>query len=116
MLRLIAASVLAAPFALAFALPASAASFNCHKAKTDTEKTICGKAMLNVLDQRMDTTYRKLLKIVGNSGQRDSIRGDQLYWLNLRDACGADAPCLRDTLQARIVELNGYIKAAKSGT
>ena len=108
---IIAATLAIAPFAGA---NAQAASFDCRKAKTDTEKTICRKATLNVLDQRMAHVYRGLLSLVGHSGQRDQFRADQLYWLNVRDACGTSTPCLRNTLKARIDELSGYVKAVKA--
>jgi len=97
------------------ALPSQAASFNCHNAITPAERTICGKPTLNILDQRMAAVYNKLLKIVGHAGARDQFRADQLSWLNIRDACGSDATCLRATILSRTNELNGYIAQVRRG-
>jgi len=97
------------------AMPATAASFSCHKAKTTSEKAICAKPTLNVLDQRMGQVYRTLLILVGPSGAHDQFQGEQQWWLGVRDGCGADADCLRLAYHNRINDLNGYIAAVKAG-
>ena len=105
---------IAVPLCLAAVLPASAASFNCHKARTESEKAICAKPTLNVLDQRMGNVFRLLLATVGHSGQRDQFIADQQYWLGVRDGCNAEADCLRVAYHDRIMDLNGYIAAVKA--
>jgi len=95
-------------------VPVTAASFDCHKAKTASEKTICGKPALTVLDQRMGQIYLRLLRDVGPSGAYDQFRAEQKWWLGVRDACGANAACLTRAYRNRIGQLNGYIKAVKA--
>lgn len=107
------AATIAIPLCAA-SMPADAASFNCHKAKTASEKAVCARPTLNVLDQRMGTIYRTLLSMVGHSGQRDQFQADQQYWLGVRDGCAADADCLRLAYHNRIIDLNGYIAAVKA--
>jgi len=114
MLRIARLFAVTAPLVLLTALPASAASFNCHKARTESEKAICAKTTLNVLDQRMGKVFRTLLAKVGHSGQRDQFIADQQYWLSVRDGCNAEADCLRVVYHDRIKELNGYIAAVKA--
>lgn len=106
---------IAAAAALALATPAGAASFNCAKAKTPTEKTICAKPTLNILDQRMGANYKNLIGLLGKgSAQASSIRAEQVWWLGQRDACGSDANCLRGIIGQRIKELDGYTATAKA--
>jgi uncharacterized protein len=100
----------------AFSGHAEAASFNCGKAKTPTEKTICGKATLNILDQRMGAKYAGLMKAIGAGSSRgSSIRAEQVWWLGQRDACGADATCLRVIIGTRIKELDAYSAQVAAG-
>ena len=107
--------VVAGVSALALAAPAGAASFNCGKAKTPTEKTICAKATLNILDQRMGAQYKVLIKLLGaGSAQASSVRAEQVWWLGQRDGCGSDATCLRGVIGQRIKDLDGYMATAKA--
>jgi uncharacterized protein len=99
--------------ALTMTAPAGAASFNCAKAKTPSEKTICAKPTLNILDQRMGAKYKVLIGILGaGSAQASSIRAEQVWWLGQRDGCGKDANCLRSAIGNRIKELDAYTATA----
>ncbi len=96
-----------------FAAPAGAASFNCGKAKTPTEKAICAKPTLNILDQRMGGKYKALIGLLGkDSAQASSVRAEQVWWLGQRDGCGSDAACLRGAIGNRIKELDSYTAKA----
>jgi len=96
------------------ATSAEAASFNCAKAKSPTEKTICGNATLSILDQRMGAKYKVLIKLLGaGSAQADQIRAEQVWWLSRRDSCGTDAFCVRGQIADRIMDLDGYLASAK---
>lgn len=114
MSRIFGLIAVAAPLCVLTVLPADAASFNCHKARTESEKAICAKPTLNMLDQRMGNVFRTLLARVGHSGQRDQFIADQQFWLGVRDGCNAEADCLRVAYHDRIKELNGYIAAVKA--
>jgi len=105
----------ASALALLSAAHAHAASFDCGHAVTASEKAICANQPLNVLDQRMSYKYFQLLALVGQSGQRDQFKTDQVYWLkNNRDKCGPDTICLRGVLNDRIQQLDGYIASVKN--
>lgn len=79
-----------------------AASFDCAKAATAVEKTICGDAELSKLDEDLAGAYTDALD---RAAEPDAVKTVQRTWLrNTRDAC-ADAACLKAAYQARIEEL-----------
>jgi len=90
---------------LLLALPAcaaSAASFDCTKATTPTEKQICSDATLSRLDEQLDDAYRSAQHRVES---RTALRDAQRTWLaTRRDAC-KDVACLRSAYQSRIEAL-----------
>ncbi|MCM2551633.1 lysozyme inhibitor LprI family protein [Burkholderia glumae] len=81
------------------ALPAAAraASFDCTKAATPTEKRICADPRLSKQD---DTLHQLYARVSGSPAWRD----DQRAWLATRDACG-DLVCLRNLYADRLVVL-----------
>jgi glucose/arabinose dehydrogenase/uncharacterized protein YecT (DUF1311 family) len=89
-------------FALAAALSvrsASAASFDCAKASTPTEKAICADPILSRLDEQLDDAYRVAQK---RAESRTALRDAQRKWLaTRRDVC-RDSACLRAAYEARI--------------
>lgn len=83
-------------------IPASAASFNCAKAKTDIEKMICADGELSKLDATLSKLYSKTLI---SSGDTDEITKAERNWLkNVRNTCGT-TECLNSTYHARIKQL-----------
>lgn len=94
-------SILAA-LALSCAFPAQAASFDCAKAATAVEKTICADAELSRLDEELARAYAQAL---AEAADRQAVKSGQRTWLrNTRDVC-ADAMCLKAGYEARIVVL-----------
>jgi uncharacterized protein YecT (DUF1311 family) len=108
---------------------ASAASFDCAKAKTLTEKAICKDPALNQLDERMAAAYKRALEAHG--GQiANYVRNDQRAFLremreidkpgDIDPVCDAkDLPCLRkfvgrriDTLESAAYSFSGVYKRA----
>ncbi|WP_256675937.1 lysozyme inhibitor LprI family protein [Pseudomonas sp. SCB32] len=83
------------------ALPATAASFDCGRAKQADEKTICADRQLSELDVQMATTYR-LLRGLFAMGMRGSLGDSQLAWLEQRRACGANKACLKQRYRDRL--------------
>jgi uncharacterized protein len=104
MRRLIPALVLAAVWAAA-ALPASAASFDCRKARAADEKAICANRDLNDQDVRVDQLYDITRRLVPMGG-RGAIIDDQRAWLQARKACGASLACLQRSYDRRLGQLN----------
>jgi len=97
--------VVAALFAV-FLLESTAqsASFPCDRAKSATEKTICGNPELSTLDEHLGRYYaaaRSALKSADSC-----LVSDQRNWLRARrDAC-SDAGCLRQVYLQRLAELD----------
>jgi uncharacterized protein YecT (DUF1311 family) len=71
------------------------ASFDCARAGTVVERTICSDRLLAGWDRSVATAYA-----IG-SGDRDSQRA----WLTERDRCGADKACLHESLSLRVSNL-----------
>ncbi|HYD29375.1 MAG TPA: hypothetical protein VEB64_00745, partial [Azospirillaceae bacterium] len=75
------------------ARPFTAPSFNCEKAATPTEKTICAHNMLRGLDLAMAKAWQAAGKPA------------QAKFLSRRNACGGDDGCIAEAYQARLGEL-----------
>ncbi|HYH23506.1 MAG TPA: lysozyme inhibitor LprI family protein [Azospirillum sp.] len=79
-----------AAFVLSFAAgPALAQSFDCAKAATQAEKTICASSGLRSVDEQLAQTYADLLGYSA-PGDRDSTQKAQAAWLAQRDKACAD--------------------------
>ncbi|PKM45136.1 MAG: hypothetical protein CVV05_07115 [Gammaproteobacteria bacterium HGW-Gammaproteobacteria-1] len=82
-----------------------AASFDCGKAASAIEKTICGDQTLSELDGKLGSLYNDV--IAGMSGQdAEKVKSLQWVWIQTRDRCN-DNKCLTDSYNKRIDELNG---------
>lgn len=76
------------------------ASFDCMKATTEVEKTICASRRLFALDKELAATYAAARKRGG-----DALRDEQRRWLKeTRDACDYDG-CLEPVYLMRIATL-----------
>jgi uncharacterized protein len=80
---------------------AHAASFDCAKAASATEKLICGNPAVSLLDEQLGQAYKQALT---NSADKDSLKQQQMEWLKQQRTC-KDAECLTKTYQARIEQL-----------
>ncbi|MFZ4605411.1 MAG: lysozyme inhibitor LprI family protein [Caulobacter sp.] len=101
------AAVLAAGFLGAGA--ASAASFDCNKARTPDEKAICADRALNDQDVRMAQLYDIVRHLVAMGG-RGAIMDDQTVWLKARRTCGANRACIGRAYTRRIAQLNSVLE------
>jgi uncharacterized protein YecT (DUF1311 family) len=87
-------------FAILFSIhPAVAASFNCKKAVTDVEKSICESKELSALDERMGRLYANAQN---QTKDRKRLAAEQNKWLVERNACWLDWDCLKLMYQLRI--------------
>ncbi len=84
-------------------LSAHAASFDCAKASTTLEKTICGDDQLNQADTRLGNVYAELRKSLSKPIW-EGIKQDQRAWLQQREFhCLPDeAGCLLTVYAQRI--------------
>lgn len=90
---------------LAFLSSARAASFDCKKAATPTEKLICSNSRLDELDTKLDHIYRFILDH-SSPNSHPAVVAAQRSWLSrTRNKCG-DENCLIDAYISRIDDLN----------
>jgi len=88
----------------------SASSFDCHKASTSIEKTICDNHSLNELDGKMGKLYHK-----AKTYQHD-LPTYQKDWIKNRNSeCGANSDCLYKWTENRIINFKNLIDDAKAG-
>ena len=87
---------------------AFAASFDCNRSKSVTEKTVCEHQGLNDADVKMATTYQILRRLLP-MGTRSIIQNEQVKWLELRDQCLSNKDCLINVYQMRQQKLEIYL-------
>lgn len=98
--------------ALVLALVASnsmAASFDCSKAASFAESSICKDGYLSGVDSTLARSYKKAL---AETEHPDELRQSQREWLTVRDQCTTQK-CLDQTLGARVTFLDNYVIAEK---
>jgi uncharacterized protein len=104
-MRMPAALIAAAILTAALAAPASAASFDCSKAKAPDEIAICANPDISALDSEMGGlwfAYSQIPFLMGMSGNRQ----DEAHaFLQTRAACGANVSCLKGAYTQRIATL-----------
>ncbi|OXI29137.1 hypothetical protein CFB89_33000 [Burkholderia sp. AU16741] len=88
---------------------AHAAGFDCAKAASPPEKTICADTALSKLDGNLSAAWKRAL---AKGGDTAALKAAQLKWLKQRDQCGSDASCLGDRYRERLASLNGAPLAA----
>lgn len=101
----------AAALMLVAAVPAvsqSGPSFNCGKARTWVEKTICRDPVLADKDRRMASAYNSLLEQSREGGgpgtDLSGFRNEQRAWLRERNRCRTRA-CIHAAYDRRIDEV-----------
>ena len=87
---------------LAFLPAVHAASFDCAKAATSVEKTICGDDKLSQLDSDLSVAYKHVLETAPN---KQLLIHEQRQWIHdVRDAC-ANVDCLTEVYTIRLQEV-----------
>lgn len=66
---------------------AGAASFDCTRADSQVEKSICSDSELNGLDEILARNYRAITSSNVGDGARRAIRFEQRQWLKDRNRC-----------------------------
>ena len=88
-----------------------AASFDCKKANTKTEKTICSDSDLSSLDEELGSLYVKAITLVS---YKDELKQQQRDWVKkVRNACTDDSGCLQREYKARLAAFNSTLDAPK---
>lgn len=79
-----------------------AASFDCTKASTEFEKSICNDKQLSDLDEKLAKVYKKLK----STGDNANIKQDQIAWIKETRKCGSDSNCIQVKYQERLAILS----------
>jgi uncharacterized protein YecT (DUF1311 family) len=94
---------LTALFCLAAPIAAEAASFDCAKAGTPTEKAICKDPAVSKLDEQVAAAFKTAQGLWPAGNWSTFIRNEQRWWLKDRnDICKADAGCLNQDYTRRL--------------
>ncbi len=81
-----------------------APSFDCAKASSDVERTICANEQLAVADASVAANYRQMLQY--RTGKDAKVfKDEQRAWLKRRNQCGTDVACLSDAYEFRYSEM-----------
>ena len=89
--------------------PAHSASFDCSKASSPVEKTICADKQLSDLDELLLLSYKKAL--VG-SANATALKAEQQAWLKKERNVCADKACLTQAYTSRLATLNEQVATA----
>lgn len=79
---------------------AHATSFDCKKASTYVEKTICSSPLLGKLDDALADNYRDMLASDLGDGGAD-LKKEQRAWVAQRNKCTSEK-CLVDQYRKRV--------------
>ncbi len=84
-----------------------AAGFDCSKASTTLEKTICSDPKLDAADVELTQVYVEVRRHLPKKAARQALKEEQRAWLKQRteDCKASDAFCLFNMYQARIEAL-----------
>ncbi len=88
------------------ALPAEAVSFNCRKARTRIERSVCGHRALQKLDDQLAEALRAALE---SHPVPDAVKARQRRWIQGHEVCPDTelSTCLKRRYQERIAHLSG---------
>lgn len=97
-------------FCLAFfASPAYSASFDCSKASSLTERTICNNPTISVLDDKLGSAYKSAMS---KTNDQSKLKADQIAWIKESRLCGGDSYCLEKSYKERISALSALTSQA----
>jgi uncharacterized protein len=88
---------------LAFCGAASAASFDCNRARSSAEKVVCSNPELSDLDDTLGRYYSGAMAALRENGV--CLREDQQRWLGAKRAPCNGPACLREVYLQRLAEL-----------
>jgi uncharacterized protein YecT (DUF1311 family) len=82
------------------------ASFNCAKASSPVEKTLCGSLQLAAFDRSVAEAYKIARdEVKDDPAQQGSLLTSQRNWVHQRNTCATDTACLLASMKARLHQL-----------
>jgi uncharacterized protein len=94
--------------------PATAASFDCKRAKLPAEIAVCSDPTLGSEDEELARQYLPLIK----SAPADFVKTmkiEQKAWLAERNACAADMQCIMGSYRERLQRLGEWRSQIAAG-
>jgi uncharacterized protein len=88
---------------LMFSINAYSTSFDCVKARSVVEKSICSNASLSALDDQLTTLYSKVFK---SSSTQIELKKQELDWIKTKLNVCTTVDCISVAYISRIAELN----------
>jgi uncharacterized protein YecT (DUF1311 family) len=82
-------------------------SFECAKASTFSEKSVCTDGLLGQLDGALSENYKSMLASDLGDGAKANLKATQRSWLGQRDKC-SDNQCLVTSYRKRVDEVCSY--------
>ena len=86
-------------------------SFNCRRARTQSERAVCADPDLAELDRRMADRYVTALSVAGPD-QSELLRTTRDRFLGYRERCRSDDACIANVYRGRLREI-GDIMAGR---
>jgi len=80
----------------------NAASFDCAKAGTPFEKTICSNPNLSSMDDQLAQAYFAAKAATTNP---DQFKAEQISWIKGARTCGTDVGCIENAYRIRMAQL-----------
>ncbi|KQZ77891.1 hypothetical protein ASD55_17765 [Rhodanobacter sp. Root561] len=80
------------------------AGFDCTKAQTPTETTICADPVLSALDADVSAQYRALAK-QADASQKSALLSRQRTYLTVRGQCSDERSCIERLTRSRLQDL-----------
>ena len=96
---------------LAYSIHGYSASFDCSKASSPFEKTICSNPNLSSLDEQLANVYKTAREGTTNP---DQLKAEQIAWIKATRNCGTDAGCIQQAYKTRIAALSPQAKVAQT--
>ena len=81
---------------------AYSASFDCSKAGTPFERTICSNPNLSSMDENLAQLYFSAKATTSNP---DQFKSDQIAWIKSTRACETDVRCIENAYRVRMAQL-----------
>ena len=84
---------------------ALAASFDCNKAASATEKLICSDAETSALDSKLQQAYKTALAAASEAVDKEALAKEQRNWIKYTRGICQDSACLQKVYTDRIAVL-----------
>lgn len=89
-----------------FAQLSYAASFDCAKAVSATEKMICNDPAISKLDEQLASSYKLALE---SAKDKDALKTQQKNWLKQKRNVCANQACIKNVYEARNKEIQNRL-------